>query len=168
MDIHVRDIRAGNWHWAENAILDQYGAQLGPYGLAVYYCLCRFASQASETHVSQERIAERIGCSVRQVKREVIKLRDAGLIQVDEHKDARGMNSAATYTLVGLVAGRATPSPRDARESTARGLARHPLLMDKNSMNKNGRHPAQDDGLHFPHPNWEAKAITGLEDDAAQ
>lgn len=137
MDIHVRDIRAGNWHWAENAVLDDYGAALGPYALAVYYCLCRFASQAQETHVSQERIAERIGCSVRQVKREIIKLRDAGLILVDEHKDARGMNSAATYSIVGLVARGAAQSPRSARESTARGQGRRALqFMDKNSMDK--------------------------------
>ena len=97
------------------------------------------------------------------MKREVIKLRDAGLILVDEHKDARGMNSAATYSLVGLVAGGVAQSPRGARESTARGQGRRALqFMEKNSMDKSTP-PGTQNGYDFERLVW----TPGVDDEPA-
>ncbi len=40
MAIIVRDHRGGNWFWMHNAIITEYGPQLGAYGIAIYAALC--------------------------------------------------------------------------------------------------------------------------------
>jgi hypothetical protein len=98
--IHVRDNRGGNWSWFHNAVLDCHGPELGPFGIAVYMVLCRHASNTEQaTWVGQRTIAEGIGCSKRQVQREVDKLTGLGLIAVQEYDDEHGQRSNI-YTLL--------------------------------------------------------------------
>ena len=78
----VRDRRPGFLR-VYNDLYDNYGAQLGPYGLAVYVALCRYANQDSECWPSFATIAKGTGMSRRQVIREISKLEALRIIAVD-------------------------------------------------------------------------------------
>ena len=47
LPIVVQDRRRKGFFTIDNACLDRFGAELGPYGLAVYIALARFANQES-------------------------------------------------------------------------------------------------------------------------
>lgn len=64
----------------DNAIIDRYGAQLGPYGLAVYTAQLRLANQPGQKAPDPARIAKLIGLSSRRVQRELKKLKHLGLL----------------------------------------------------------------------------------------
>jgi len=102
MPIHVRDNRGGNWFWMHNRIITEYGAQLGPYAIAVYAVLCCHADRdAQYTWVGQRAIADEIGTSRRQVQRELEKLRDLELLTIQEQQDEHG-RTTNIYTLLAL------------------------------------------------------------------
>ncbi len=71
LEAKVRSMRSGEWFWVHHQVLDRYGTQLGPYGIAVYAALCRFASQQQMAFPSQKLIAEKIGASRSKVSREL-------------------------------------------------------------------------------------------------
>lgn len=81
----VRDRRPGYLR-VYNDLYDNYGAQLGPYGLAVYVALCRYANQDSECWPSYSTIARGTGMSRRQAMREVAKLERLRIIQVEREE----------------------------------------------------------------------------------
>jgi hypothetical protein len=93
----VRSMRKGEWYWVHHLVLDRYGRQLGPYGIAVYTALCRFASQEQMAFPSQKLIGERIGASRSKVAREMKKLQRLGLIWVAKRDGCRNL-----YFLLGL------------------------------------------------------------------
>lgn len=99
MTIHVRDNRGGSWWWAHNAVFDVYGRDLGPYGIAVYCCLCRHAGNDQATWIGQRAIAEEIGCGRTSVQQALAKLRDLRLLQIEEQQDERGQLTNV-YTLL--------------------------------------------------------------------
>src|SRR3954454_9304538 len=70
----VRDRRRKGYFTIDNELLDRCGAELGPYGLAVYMALARFANQDNACWPSLATIAQRTGMSRRQVIREIAKL----------------------------------------------------------------------------------------------
>lgn len=90
----VRDRRPGYLR-VYNDLYDRYGAQLGPYGLAVYVALCRYANHDSECWPSHTTIAKGTGMSRRQVIREVNKLEELGVIAVE-----RSTHSSHVYILL--------------------------------------------------------------------
>lgn len=90
----VRDRRPGYLR-VYNDLYDRYGAQLGPYGLAVYVALCRYANQESACWPSHTTIAAGTGMSRRQVIREVNKIEQLGVIAVERSK-----HSAHVYILL--------------------------------------------------------------------
>jgi DNA-binding MarR family transcriptional regulator len=63
-----------------DAIYEEFGAKLGPQGLAVYIALSRHAGQKGECYPSHETIACHIGMSRRQVIREIHKLVELKLL----------------------------------------------------------------------------------------
>jgi hypothetical protein len=74
-----------NWFWIDNAMIDELGAQLGPYGLAVYACVARHVNQQTQScYIGAPKIASKIGTSVRQVRAEIKKLERLRLIQKTE------------------------------------------------------------------------------------
>ena len=149
MAITIRDNRGGNWFWLHNAIIDQYGAELGSYGIAVYVCLCRHVGQEQFTWVSQKELAAEIGSSRRQVQRELTKLQDLGLLAVDEQQNEHGQTSN-TYTLL------APPRAAQTRGSAAQA---HPprqegAPLQLRNKTQRTRNPApEQDGL--PRPDYE-------------
>lgn len=99
MAIVVRDRRGGHWSWFHHAVIDDYGAALGPYGIAVYICLCRHADREECTFVGQRTIATEIGAGRTSVNQAVAKLRELGLIEVEDRTDEGG-RTTSTYTLL--------------------------------------------------------------------
>ena len=99
MSIVVRDRRGGHWAWFHHAIIDDYGPLIGPYGIAVYACLCRHAGGEETTFVGQGTIARAIGAGRTSVNLAVAKLRELGLIEVESRVDEYG-RTTNTYTLL--------------------------------------------------------------------
>lgn len=101
--------RQKSWFWLDNAILDEHGPELGPYGLAVYIALCRYANNGTqETFVGQQTIADKTGMSLRQVKDTMHQIEALHLIQIT-YRPGRS-------SLITLV----DPTPKDTRAHSAR------------------------------------------------
>jgi len=63
-EFFVRDHRAPGHFWADNEVIDVYGPQLGPHGIAVYMAMTRRADNSSgQLRLSNARIAEQIAMS---------------------------------------------------------------------------------------------------------
>lgn len=82
LPFQVVDRRKRGYFTIDNVILDEYGAQLKPCGIAVYACLCRFANADQECWPRHTTIAQRTGMSARQVGREITRLAQLGLILI--------------------------------------------------------------------------------------
>lgn len=95
----LQDGRITDWFTMENSLIDNHAAEMGVYGFAVYACLCRFAGQGKTCCPSQARIAEMLGISRAQVKREVSKLRSLGLVEVAQRQRDDGDHNTNTYTI---------------------------------------------------------------------
>lgn len=85
-DFEISDRRSTNFFMVFNDLYDRFGAKLGPYGLAVYMGLCRYANRRDECWPSHGRIAADTGMSRRQVLREIVKLESLKLIEVHRRK----------------------------------------------------------------------------------
>jgi hypothetical protein len=102
----VQDRRRKGFFTLDNELLDRFGADLGPYGLAVYVALARFANREGECWPSFTTIAQRTGMSRRQVIRETAKLAARGLIAVEAKTDqATGEHKANLYILLDVTGG---------------------------------------------------------------
>jgi DNA-binding MarR family transcriptional regulator len=97
-EYEVRDRRLVGYFWIESAIIETYGAELGPYGIATYNVLaCRANNRTNQTFVSAEYIAAHAGMSDKQVYRMLDKLEDLGLIVIERRS---GRSHLITLTLV--------------------------------------------------------------------
>jgi hypothetical protein len=111
--IIVRDRRPGYLR-VYNDLYDRFGSTLGPYGLAVYVALCRYADQDSECYPSYNTIAKGTGMSRKQAIREVAKMEKLGLIEVE-----RNQHTSNVFVLLDTrdtqspLPGTTSPSPRD-------------------------------------------------------
>lgn len=123
MPIHVRDNRGGNWFWLHNVIIDRYGLELGPFGIAVYCCLARHVGQEQQTWVAYRAIGALTGISRTQIIREMTKLRDLGLITIEERSTDHG-KASNLYTLLPLPD---YPSTTQVPASTSQDSARSSL-----------------------------------------
>lgn len=81
----VRDRRPGFLR-VYNDLYDNFGSRLGPYGLAVYMALCRYANQDSECWPSYNTIAKGTGMSRRQVIREIAKMELLRVLAVERNQ----------------------------------------------------------------------------------
>lgn len=80
----VRDNRGPKYLKIYNDMYDRYGAQLGPYGIAVYVALCRYIDvDSSECNPSFATIAKGTGMSRRKVIMEVQKMEQLRIIAVE-------------------------------------------------------------------------------------
>lgn len=60
----VRDTRLARHFWADNEVVDIFGAQLGAHAFAVYMVLCRHAiNHTGEVKISTRKIGRQIGMS---------------------------------------------------------------------------------------------------------
>jgi hypothetical protein len=98
----VQDRRRKGFFTIDNDLLDRFGEQLGPYGLAVYMALARFADQDSECYPSQSTIAKRTGMSRMQVSRVIEKLQKLQLISALQQTAPNGAQRTNLYILYDL------------------------------------------------------------------
>jgi hypothetical protein len=114
----VRDRRHRGFFMVFNDLYDKYGAKLGPYGLAVYMALSRYANRESECWPSLQRIADGTGMSRRQVMREIQKLEQLLLIEVE-----RAGTQVNVYVLLDVGDSEALPSAKQSPTSDTQSLA---------------------------------------------
>jgi len=99
--LQIEDRRRPGWHWAYHETIDNYGARLGPYGLAIYYALCRHANDDRECWPSLQTMADETGMSRRQAIREVDRLVEIGLIKKESRtNDQHGDPDSNLYIIV--------------------------------------------------------------------
>lgn len=91
----VRDERRRGFFMVFNDFYDQYGSKLGPYGLAVYMALCRYANREQECWPSQRRIAKDVGMCRKQVGLTLARLEELKLVAVE-----RTNGTSNTYILL--------------------------------------------------------------------
>ena len=99
----VRDRRPGFLR-VDNDVYDRFGSQLGPYGLAAYVALCRYANQDSECWPSYSTIAKGTGMSRRKVIYEIQKMERLGIIAVE-----RAQHTSNVFILLDTSAQHAPP-----------------------------------------------------------
>lgn len=88
----------------ENAVIDNFGALLGPYGLAVYVCIVRHVNHKSGVAFpSMATIAAETGMRRNRVVKAVKDLRDLGLIRVQPRKRDDGGQTSNEYELVNVT-----------------------------------------------------------------
>lgn len=80
-NIKVRDLRNGDWYWISKALIDEYGRQLKPIGIAIYNCLAEHANQEGFCFPSHGYIARKIGSSVSSVQRGIRQMIKLGIIR---------------------------------------------------------------------------------------
>lgn len=107
----VLDRRRRGYFTIDNVLLDAYGAQLGPHGIAVYAALSRFANQEQECWPTYRTITDRTGVSRRQIVREIEKLEALKIIAVTRRVDEKGQRTSHLYTLLEIMGGSATQAP---------------------------------------------------------
>jgi hypothetical protein len=108
----VRDIRSPGWFWARSELIDVYGPAIGAYGIAVYCVLAKCAdNQTQEAYPGIEYIAEKAGCSTRQVQRKLRELEDLGLIAIQSTKTKTGSSGPNHYWLLAIEGDSQSPYP---------------------------------------------------------
>jgi hypothetical protein len=152
----------GGFAWVGYDLIDAYGKELGPHGLAVYLALCRFAGYDSQQcYIAHRRVTELTGIGRTTVVATLHRLRDLGLIGIEERVDERGQH-VNRYTL--------RPCPRSPGDTPLSvGDIRHaeperpPVSARQHgtratstkTTQRNGRHTAED-YLRDPHvAKWE-------------
>jgi hypothetical protein len=78
-------------------VVERYGAQLKPLGLAVYLALCFHCSRRRVAYPSYGTIAREIGCSRSTVERQMRLLKDVGLVVVQPRFDGARQTSNIIY-----------------------------------------------------------------------
>jgi DNA-binding Lrp family transcriptional regulator len=142
MSDEVREGRRGRF-WMDDHVLDRYAKLLGVHGLAVYTVLCRRAGKNSKSHPSVRRIAEDLGISERQAKRELKKLKDLKLIAIEARKDQQGRQAASVYTVLEPadrvpVSHAEPPLQSDSETPGGEGSDSHPSKEKEDTYNKEG------------------------------
>lgn len=96
----VRDLRNGNWFWINKQALKIIADNIGAKGIAVYNCLCYFATnQAEFCFPSLNTLATMCHFSTRTVMRVLKELRGLGIINIEYNR-----GQVNTYTLLKCVA----------------------------------------------------------------
>ena len=96
----VADQRTPGWFWCHDRLIDTYGPELGPIGIAVYVCLARHADKAGECFPAKATIGAEIGASKRAVDEAISRLVIFKLITVTKRKAAPGDHDSNLYTLL--------------------------------------------------------------------
>ena len=109
----IRDRRPGYLR-VYNDLYDRFGAQMGPYGLAVYVALCRYANQDSECWPSYNTIAKGTGMSRRKVIYEIKRMEELHIIAIE-----RNQHSSNVFVLLDTSAQHAPPPVHDMHPPSA-------------------------------------------------
>jgi DNA-binding Lrp family transcriptional regulator len=98
----VRDSRLARHFWADNEVVDIFGAQLGAHAFAVYMVLCRHAiNHTGEVRISSRKIARQVGMSPQGVLNALDHLGRLGLVR---HAQAPTRSEGGLYLLADVKA----------------------------------------------------------------
>jgi DnaD/phage-associated family protein len=100
----IKDARYG-FYIIQNDVLDDYGAKIGPLGIAVYNALCRYASRDGTAFPSLQTISDLIGMSRPSVVKYLKVLKDCGLIAIDARTTDAGDSDSNIYTITNYSRG---------------------------------------------------------------
>ncbi len=110
--MQVRDQRHNPWSWVDNTVIDQFGAQLGAGGLAVYLLLARYAGNSDQSAFpALATLAAHSGLSSGAVRRRLAQLAALGLITVRPQYDRTGRQISNRYTLLATQPAAAPAQP---------------------------------------------------------
>lgn len=101
MQDQVRDARQVYHFWLDDTVLDLFGKELGPYGLAIYMALARRAKRG-ESYPSVKRLGQDTGMSPRSVRTNLKKLETLGLITITPRHSDAGDPTSNLYTILDL------------------------------------------------------------------
>ena len=88
----------------DDALIDCHGARIGPYGVAVYIALARFAKQAHTAALAYQTVADILGIGRTKARETLKALETAGLITIDPQTDDAGNPIASNrYTLLPIA-----------------------------------------------------------------
>lgn len=136
----VRDNRGPKYLKVYNDFYDTFGAELGPYGLAVYVALCRYIDvDNSDCNPSYNTIAKGTGMSRRKVIYEIQKMERLRIITVE-----RNHHTSNVFILLDTSAQHAPlPSAQHAPPSARRA-------PKQESIKKNTRHTSNKKKIYRP------------------
>ena len=99
--MRIRDKRTERRYFVDNAVLDDFGATLDPYGIAVYCALCRYADlQSQDCYPSVGKVAKLIGAGTTKVREKLRQLEALGLIATQEQYEQGGRQTSNNYILL--------------------------------------------------------------------
>jgi hypothetical protein len=101
----------GGFFITPNIIIDDYGANLGVYGLAVYMALARYANQDGESFPAVKTIATVCDCSENKVREAIKHMVRLGLLRVEERSKDSGGQTSNLYTLLTPPTHQVKPPP---------------------------------------------------------
>lgn len=97
------DRRASGYFCTDNAILEEFGRELGVYGFGVYSALVMLAGAGGEKSKCSPAVtllADMLNCSPRKVHDELRKLEALGLVSREQRTNDKGHKRASVYTLL--------------------------------------------------------------------
>lgn len=97
--VAIKDGRPG-FYMIHNAVLDEHGAEMGPFGIALYNALCRFADRDHTAYPSLKRLATITGMSRRAVVTHLQRLVEMRLVGVEQRKTNAGDADTNLYTIL--------------------------------------------------------------------
>lgn len=138
----VDDRRKQGYFTIDNVLLDVYGKQIGPHGIAVYAALARFANREQECWPSLATIGDRTGMSRRQVGREIAKLERLKIISITPQFDtATKTHKSNVYALLNIIGGMdsVTIPPMDSVTTGIDSVAHKQSSLKKNTRHSNNK-----------------------------
>lgn len=100
---HVIDGRRRHFFMCDNVIIDQYACELGPYALAVYMALLRYAGQKDNCFPSLKTLGDTLGMGKNSVVKAIAALKAAKLIHVTHRTDKAGDAASNLYFIREVV-----------------------------------------------------------------
>jgi Helix-turn-helix domain len=96
----VESRRRVDWFWMNKSIIDTYGTQLGPYGIAVYCLLARCANEEGHAIPSLSYMARKLNMGRSSVQRALAVLEACQLIERKQRRTDAGDYASSTYILL--------------------------------------------------------------------
>ena len=98
--MEITNRRKHPFYIVDNAVLDIYGPQLKPNGIAVYNALCRYADREGTCYPSIKTIATKIGVGRCTVIKAIQKLVSLGLVEIETRYSSNGDKDSNLYILL--------------------------------------------------------------------
>lgn len=99
------DKRRRDRFWVHDAVIDDFGKELGVYGIAVYCYLARRADVGGRSFPSITRMAEDLNCGTTKVKESLKQLAGLELMGVESTMKEDGSHGSNNYNLLDIEEG---------------------------------------------------------------